>query len=57
MGRHWCAAEVTAACKVYVKATLNPLVGADQDVDKFGQEVTIRMEDFAPPSIAPGMIH
>ena len=57
MGRHWIGPEVTAACKAYAKATLNPLVGADQDIDKFCAEVAQRMGEFVPPNVEPGMFH
>ena len=57
MGRHWADAEVAAACKAYAKATLNPLVGTDQDLDQFAQEIALQMEEVAPPDVQPGMYH
>lgn len=57
MPRHWVGLEVTAACKVYAKSTLNPLLGADQDLEKYFLEVVQRMEEFVPPNAKPGMFH
>ena len=44
-------------CKAYVKATLNPLVGAEQEYVRFTKEVTLRMEQFAPGEVDDGTYH
>ena len=54
MGRHWSGSEIAAACKAYAKATLNPLVGADRDIDSFSREILTHMVDFSPADAANG---
>ena len=57
MTRHWQAEEITAACKGYAKATLNPRVGADKDFNAFSNEVLLRTEEFSPPEAQEGRFH
>ena len=57
MGRHWTGSEIHAACKAFAKATLNPTVGADQALEAFEEEVTLRMEEFSPANVAAGTYH
>ena len=57
MGRHWTGAEIHAACKAYAKATLNPAVGADQPLEAFEAEMTVRMEEFTPADADDGTYH
>ena len=54
MGRHWSGSEIAAACKAYAKATLNPLVGADRDIESFSREIVTHMVDFAPVNAPDG---
>ena len=54
MGRHWSGSEIAPACKAYAKATLNPLVGADRDIDSFSREILTHMVDFSPADAADG---
>ena len=57
MGRHWTSLEIYAECKAYVKGTLNPTVGADQPLEAFEAEMTVRMEEFAPADADDGTYH
>ena len=57
MPRHWNSANVVSACKAYTEATLNRLVGADQDFSAFSQEVTLRMVELSPAAVEEAMCH
>lgn len=54
MGRHWSGLEITAAFKVYSKATLNPLVVANCNLDSFLREIVTQTSEFLPANTPDG---